>query len=325
MTIKESILKSLDEIKGFANPSELHDYIVSQHYFEFGAKNPVAIVSANLGELIKRGDSRIRRQKIRKGSYSYILTKYEQDITAALIETDKVDYIPEKVNKKGFVERDLHKLLSSYLKSGNTFSKTIFHEQSSQTRDNHQKWIHPDMVSVQFINMQSAINQTFLKSINRLDTFKITSYEIKKEINTDYELKKSFFQAVSNSSWANYGYLVAYEISNTLLEEMKRLNQSFGLGIIELKSNPYLSSILFPAKYKDLDFITIDKLCKINPAFEKFIEQVEKLMTATDKYLKGSEKELEEFCDNYFLNDTEVEQYCIEKRIPWEKEKSTES
>ena len=139
MTIKESILKSLDEIKGFANTTEIHNYIVSKKYFEFGAKNPVAIVSANLGELIRRGDSRIRRQKITKGSYSYILTKYEQDINAAVVEKDKFEYTPEKTNRKNFLERDLHILLSSYLKSSNTFSKTIYHEQSSNSRDSHQK------------------------------------------------------------------------------------------------------------------------------------------------------------------------------------------
>jgi hypothetical protein len=94
---------------------------------------------------------------------------------------------------------------------------------------------------------------------------------------------------------------------------MERLNQSFGIGIIELKANPYESKILFPAKYKDLDFKTIDKLCKINKDFEKFIEQIEKLMTASDKYYKSTEKELDEFCDSYFLNDTEIEEYCKEK------------
>lgn len=319
MTIKESILKSLDEIKGFANPAEIHNYIVLKNYFEFGAKNPVAIVSANLGDLIRRGDSRIRRQKLKKGSYSYILTKYEQDVAAAVVEEDKLEISSEKVSRKYFQERDLHKLLSSYLKSINTVSKTIYHEQSSKVKDSHQKWIHPDMVSIEFVNLKSPINQTFLKSINRLDTFKITSYEVKKEINTDYDLKKSFFQAVSNSSWANYGYLVAYEISSTLTEEMKRLNQSFGIGILELKSNPFESRVLFTAKYKELDFFTIDKLCVINKDFEKFVEQVEKLMTASDKYFRGSEKELEDCCDTFFLTDSEAEEYCREKKIPWDK------
>ena len=140
--------------------------------------------------------------------------------------------------------------------------------------------------------------------------------ELKKEINSDSELKKAFFQAVSNSSWANYGFLVAFEFSDSLNEEIGRLNQSFGIGIIELNANPYQSKILFPATYRDLDFKTIDKLCKMNKEFEKFIEQTEKLMTATEKYVSGAEKELDEFCDNYFANDTEIEEYCKEKNIP---------
>lgn len=315
MTIKESILKSLEDINGLANASEIYKHIVNKDYYEFGAKNPTAIVSAMLGEFIKNGDSRIKRSKTSGETYKYYLTKIEKTV---LIEQLGSDLEPDKIKpkKNDYQERDLHKLLSSFLKNTNTYSKTIFHEQSSNSKDNHQKWIHPDVVGIQFLNLQSKINQTFLKAINRLDTFKISSFEIKREINSDYELKKTFFQAVSNSSWANYGYLVAFEISDSLSEEMERLNQSFGIGIIELKSNPYESKILFPAKYKDLDFKTIDKLCKINKDFEKFIEQIEKLMTASDKYYKSTEKELDEFCDNYFLNDTEIEEYCKEKFIP---------
>ena len=39
-----------------------------------------------------------------------------------------------------------------------------------------------------------------------------------------------------------------------------------------MNANPYQSKVLFPAKYRELDFKTIDKLCKINKDFEKFIE-----------------------------------------------------
>ena len=100
---------------------------------------------------------------------------------------------------------------------------------------------------------------------------------------------------------------------------MDLLNQSFGIGIIELKANPFESKILFPAKHKELDFKTIDKLCRINKDFERFIEQTEKLMTASEKYIRATEKELEEFCDNYIATDTEIEAYCNSKRIPIEK------
>ena len=87
-----------------------------------------------------------------------------------------------------------------------------------------------------------------------------------------------------------------------------------------LNANPYQSKVLYPAVFRDLDFKTIDKLCKMNKEFEKFIEQTEKLMTASEKYVSGAEKELDEFCDSYFANDTEVENYCKEKHIPINEE-----
>jgi len=44
------------------------------------------------------------------------------------------------------------------------------------------------------------------------------------------------------------------------------------------------------------------------------------LLTAAERYYKSTEKELDEFCDNYFMNDSEVEKYCKEKYIPIEKD-----
>ena len=77
--------------------------------------------------------------------------------------------------------------------------------------------------------------------------------------------------------------------------------------------------MLFPSKFKELDFKTIDKLCKINKDFDRFIEQIEKLLTASERYIKSTERELVDFCDKYLINDTEIEKYCLEKNIPLEK------
>ena len=322
MTLKESILLSLEEINKPSTYLDIYNYIIEKKYFDFGnSKTPYLSVSGILTDFIQKNDSRIKRIKTDGKTYSYYLTKNEKNIGLEILTGDSKTQIeiPSKTIKlKTFEERDLHKLLSSYLKNTETYSKTIFHEQSNG-KDSNQIWTHPDMVGIKFLSLQSKISQNFLKSINRVDTFKISSYEIKREINSDSELKKAFFQAVSNSSWANYGYLVAFEFSDSLNEEMARLNQSFGIGIIELNANPYQSQILFPSVYRHLDFKTIDKLCKKNKEFEKFIEQIEKLMTASEKYLSGAEKELEEFCDKYFSNDTEFEKYCKEKYIPIEE------
>lgn len=104
-----------------------------------------------------------------------------------------------------------------------------------------------------------------------------------------------------------------------MLDEIERLNQSFGVGIIKLNPNPYQSKVLFPAKYKNLDFKTIDKLCKMNPEFEKFIEHIEKLMGIEERFYKPLEKDFEMFCDSFFKNDSEILNYCKEKNIPFEE------
>ncbi|MEI6555849.1 MAG: hypothetical protein WCL70_09685 [Paludibacter sp.] len=328
MTLKESVLKSLEDIGEITNYAAVVTNIIEKNYYDFGqAKTPGATISAVLGDFIRNGDTRVKRIKQENATYWYYLTKNEENIGVDVLsgstsissaETTK-SKIAKSEKQKTYDERDLHKLLSSYLKNTSIYSKTIFHEQSNG-KDNNQIWTHPDMVGIKFLNLQTKVSQNFLKSIKRIDTFKLHSYELKKEINNDSELKKAYFQAVSNSSWANFGYLVAFEFSDSLTEEMERLNQSFGIGIIELNANPYQSKVLFPAKSRELDFKTIDKLCKINKDFEKFIEQTEKLMTAEERYFKSTEKELDEFCDNYFANDTDVELYCKEKNIPTEKD-----
>lgn len=320
MTLKEAVLKSLDDIGALTNYSEVMNHIITKKYFDFGkAKTPGSTVSACLGDFIRNGDARVKRIKQDNGNYTYYLTKNEQtigmDVLTGVTESNMVMVKPN-FKTKTYEERDLHKLLATFLKSHGISSKTIYHEKSSNSKDKHQKWIHPDMVGIAFLKLQTAISQAFLKTVNREDTFKLNSYEIKREIKTDYELKEAFFQAVSNSSWANHGYLVAFNINDSLQDEMKRLNQSFGIGVIELKSNPYESKVLFASKFKDLDFKTIDKLCKINNDFEKFVEQTEKVLTATDKYISAAEKELEDFCDPFLKNDGEITKYCKEKNIP---------
>jgi len=329
MTLKDAILKSLDEIKGLANNTEVCNYIIANKYYDFkDAQTPASTVSALLGNFIRNGDSRVKRVPLTSGNFTYYLTKYEQDISLDALRSIRSieevtsgarDIMAEKVSKYNtFEERSLHKLLSTYLKGVDIHSKTIFHEQSN-AKDSNQKWIHPDMVGIRFLNLHTKASQAFLKAINSQETFELTAYELKKEIKSDYDLKKYFFQAVSNSSWANYGYLVAFQISDILIDEIKRLNQSFGIGIIRLKANPFESEVLFPARHKKLDFITIDKLCKINRDFERFIEQIEKLLTANERYITALEKELLTFCDSFFIGEADIEKYCMEKNIPVEK------
>ena len=198
----------------------------------------------SIGDFIRSGDTRIRRVKKQEGGgFFYYHALHEGAVNIELLskedpseETKTRKATPTakegRSDKKTYDERSLHMLLSTFLWNAGIYSKTIFHEQSAYAVDGNQTWTHPDMVAIRFLKLHTKESQNFLKVVNRVDTFKISSYEIKKEINTDSDLKKAFFQAVSNSSWANYGYLVAFEISDSLKDEMERLNQSFGIGVV---------------------------------------------------------------------------------------------
>jgi len=320
MTIKEAILRVLEDKKESFTYLEVLQMIDEKKYIDWtNAKTPSDTIGAQLGHFIRQNDSRVKRVKGKKG-FEYYLSKFEDELN--LSEVVAKEKMSKKESSKNYLERDLHKLLSSYLKSQNIYSKTIFHEKSSNSKDDHQKWIHPDMIGINFLNLKNQSSNALLKVINKADAFNLISYELKREIKSDYELKKCFFQAVSNSSWANYGFLVAFEISRNLMDEMERLNQSFGIGIIELNGNPYESKVLFQPKFKELDFKTMDKLCAINREFEKFIGQTKTMLIATEEFVIGTKKEFEDFCDDYFKTDSEIAKYCKSKNIPYEEEKN---
>ena len=76
MTIKEAILKSLEDLKFPVNNNEVLNHIISKTYYQFlKGKTPGATISAQLGEFIRNGDSRVKRIKKTNGSYNYYLTK----------------------------------------------------------------------------------------------------------------------------------------------------------------------------------------------------------------------------------------------------------
>ena len=171
MTIKESILKSLEDSQRILTHNEIYEHIIKQNYYDFkDAKTPTATVSALLGDFIRKNDQRVKRIKGEKSTYLYYLAKFEQDLNINDLAINIVNKSqPKQLKKKQtYSERDLHKLLSSYLKNKKTYAKTILHEESKNSKDDHQKWIHPDMIGIDFISLSSTINKTFMKIEDRL-------------------------------------------------------------------------------------------------------------------------------------------------------------
>ena len=208
----------------------------------------------------------------------YILNS-QQSLQAQSEVTDNSSQIAHHLAK--YHERELHPILTYFLKSDKYFqaySKTIFHEVSPKGAKGEDKWLYPDMVAVYFeyANYQKNHVLDFITKFNK-PPIKIYSFEIKKELNFS-NYKESFFQAVSNSSWANEGYLVAAQIlpDGQFIESLKKLSQSFGIGIIELnRHNVKQSKILSPAKFKEMmDYSVVDELANKNDNFSQFLKTI---------------------------------------------------
>lgn len=193
-------------------------------------------------------------------------------------ETDAPALAPEiatleRIAKYPYRERELHTFLSWFAKFGlgAVLTKTIFHETSSKR--NWTEWLHPDLVGFWF-PFKDYNPELLALSGNGLSIARFYSFEMKREI-TFGNLRESFFQAVSNSSWAHEGYLVAPNIdeSETLRGELARLSGSFGIGVIELVlEDPEKSQVLCPAKRKlEIDWEGANKLAKENPDFRQFL------------------------------------------------------
>jgi len=243
------------------------------------------------------------------------ITKYAEEIEQLISGGTVITQPVGGVKPETYKERSLHRLLSNYLLGQNILSKTIFHESSNKS-DQSQKWVHPDMVGVAFNEFQDPATRSLLKAAETKEYIDLYSYELKRTIDNDHQLKEYFFQALSNSSWANYGYLVALEISEDLMEEMARLNRSFGIGVIKLSSYKDDTQVLFSARKNELDYYTIDKLCRINKDFKNFIVKTTKVINSQSDVLEEVKKGLQDFCDKGFSSDDEILKYCNENHIP---------
>lgn len=239
--------------------------------------------------------------KVGENPARFFLSSKYANLAKPIIEIPQKEEAPvQKV--KSFHERKIHPLLAYFVYSNyqfnrgrGVFAKTIFHEKSK--KNGFSEWLHPDMVGF-YIPIKEWDNDLFeFNKIVDRNALTLFSFEIKKEINRS-NYRECFFQAVSNSSWANEGYLVAASIDQdeNLLNELERLSQSFGIGIIKIDLEDIEnSSIIFPAKTKELlDWETMNKLSGENSDFKKFLQDIKIAFDAKRVYRTDYDEILED-------------------------------
>jgi hypothetical protein len=253
--------------------------------------------------------------KVGRRPATFFLRERQAELQPDEIRRIEREKSKEDEKKTEYRERDLHPLLAYFAYANPVFNrgrsihtKTIFHEKSRCFGYN--EWIHPDMVGF-YLPLEDW--RTDVIEFNRLsdnNSLRLFSFELKKSL-SKANYREAYFQAVSNSSWAHEGYLVAANIlqDDELLSELERLASSFGIGIIHLNlSDIDASQILYPAKSKGaLDWETINKLCEQNSDFEKFLQDVK--IDFESKRIHGSEyDEVVKDIGRYIREKLKVEQ-----------------
>lgn len=192
-----------------------------------------------------------------------------------------------------YKEKHLHPFLAHFVFHRlKAHAKTLNHSKS--VKSGYGEWVHPDMVSCTFPFMQDGWHSEvsgLSRSIGNA-SIRLCSFELKRKLDMG-NLREAFFQAVSNSSWANESYLVAAKISNDrdFLSELKRLSSSFSIGVIKLDiSNPEMSETMLPAHFKEnMDWDTINKLA-MNKDFKEFLARVQKDLKSNEVYKEQYDK-----------------------------------
>lgn len=194
-----------------------------------------------------------------------ITTSSDEKIIQSELSSPRNEYaLYPKLSEFLFTEHGVH-------------SKRINEKKSSNNRGpGGNKWLYPDLVGMEVLSrdwhqeIRDCVKQYADKKT------KLWSFEVKLLINRS-NVREAFFQTVSNSSWANYAYLVAGEIEgNETLKELRMLTSLHGIGVIRLDAdNPTESEIIIPAKERvEIDWNTANRLVSENKDFLDYVELV---------------------------------------------------
>ncbi len=272
------IIQSVLEITGpikvteiYHKAKELFEKGKIENMFDCGGETPHQSVSASIYTALNKGEE----LPFKKARENPVLIALKSAAKEPVLNAQK----PSAPSAKIVHERDLHPFLT-YMAINNEnlkcYTKTIFHEESSKSPKGMDRWLYPDMVGVRFLHAELS-NENLIAFSKKFDTLpvKLVSFELKKEISV-HNCRECYFQAISNSS--NEGYLVGRHIDThnpQLMDLLKRLHASFGIGVIDLRTDEDKSTILLNAKYKEkIDYTVALELSEKNEKFSGFLKSV---------------------------------------------------
>lgn len=181
-------------------------------------------------------------------------------------------------------ENELYSVLGRYLQDElGLWPKRIDQRAAFRKTAGANVWLFPDLVAMELLtgaDWPSQVQELWRKmTVTRA---RLWSFEVKIQLDRS-NARDAFFQAVANSSWANFGYLVAPEIkADDTLDELRVLGDLHGIGVIRLDvSAPSESEILVPARARaEVDWASLARLAADSADMRDFVEAVSRSVAA---------------------------------------------
>ena len=176
-------------------------------------------------------------------------------------------------------EQDLYPLLAEYLISRHRkiYPKRIDEKTSSNAHGKDgNKWLHPDMVGLEDLASGWDYKMKQFSAKAGAKQAKLWSFEVKREVPRG-KVREYYFQVVSNSTWANYGYLVTAKVKDDALAELRLLHEVHGIGVILLDVNNPAdnSTVEIPARERpEVDWGTCNRIANENKDFFKYVKLI---------------------------------------------------
>ncbi|MCY4628677.1 MAG: hypothetical protein OXE58_14075 [Acidobacteria bacterium] len=179
-------------------------------------------------------------------------------------------------NSTSLDEQSLYPILIQYMDSEfpDMWSCRINEATSSNKRGKGaNEWLHPDVVGRQLLSTRWERDVQDLASNGQ--KIRLWSFEVKTSLEKG-NVRSAFFQAVANSSWANYAYLAAEVIEQEAHDELQLLSPLHGVGLIRIdRERPTDSQVMLAARERrDFDLPACNRLAKENGDFKEFMRVI---------------------------------------------------
>ena len=262
------------------NAREIADNIFKQYPGDCKKKLEDSEVLKNVDDLLQQLTAEISsRRPVWQAKHPQLKSTDSRPIRYYYSEKSEESEIEEAENPQTdgpsrIAEPDLYPKLSEYLcEIHGVWSKRIDEKRSSNKGGKgSNRWLYPDLVGMKNLSEHWDSELALLNKESAGQRVCLWSFEVKIKLNRS-NLRECYFQAVSNSSWANLGYLVAAEIEEKAMEEFRMLYGLHGIGLIQLNTtNPTESDIKIPARERsEINWETANRLIKENKDFKSFI------------------------------------------------------